>query len=148
MVKYRIEVGYTHGVKPGNIVGAITSESGLRGSDIGGIDINTNYTTVDLPAGLSEDLIRGLQQLRVAGQPLRIREWKIRGGGNSKFDEKPRSFNRRKQGKPTWKKGSKKTCCKITKFIGTRERPAGFGRSHLLSLVVAATFGGPRPRKA
>ncbi len=111
MVKYRIEVGYTHGVKPGNIVGAITSESDLRGSDIGGIDINTNYSTVDLPAGLSQDVIRGLQQLRVAGQPLRIREWKIRGGGN-KFDEKPRSFNRRKQGKPSWKKGRKKPAAK------------------------------------
>ncbi len=27
--RFRIEVGYTHGVKPGNIVGAISNEAGL-----------------------------------------------------------------------------------------------------------------------
>lgn len=105
MVKYRIEVGYVHGVKPGNIVGAMTSESGLRGSDIGGIDINTNFTTVDLPAGLSQGVLQSLSNLRVAGQALRIREWNRRGPG--KFDEKPRKFNRRKDGKPSWKKHRK-----------------------------------------
>ena len=112
MVKYRIEVGYSHGVKPGNIVGALTSESGLRGSEIGGIDINTHFSTVDLPAGLPPELLQGLGQLRVAGQPLKIREWKIRGGGgrgNGKFDEKPRNFSRRKNGKPSWKKSGKKS---------------------------------------
>ena len=110
MVKYRIEVGYAHGVKPGNIVGAITAESGLRGSQIGGIDINTQFSTVDLPSGLSDDVIQGLQQLRIGGQALRIRKWNR--GSQGKFDERPRKFNRRKQGKPTWKKNRKKPVAK------------------------------------
>ena len=97
-------------MKPGNIVGALTSESGLRGSDIGGIDINTHFSTVDLPEGLPQELLQGIGQLRIAGQPLKIREWKIRGGaGGGKFDEKPRGFNRRKNGKPSWKKSRKKS---------------------------------------
>jgi len=111
MVKYRIEVGYAHDVKPGNIVGALTSDGELRGSDIGGIDINTNFTTVDLPARLSEDQIRELGNLKVAGQPLKIRKWVVRGG-NNKFDEKPRKFNRKKGGKPAWKKQRKKPAAK------------------------------------
>ena len=111
MVKYRIEVGYAHDVKPGNIVGALTSEGDLQGSDIGGIDINTNFTTVDLPARLSEDQIRDLGNLKVAGQPLRIRKWTTRGG-NTRFDEKAKKFNRRKNGKPAWKKSRKKPSAK------------------------------------
>lgn len=106
MAKYRIEVGRVHGVRPGNIVGAIANEAGLNGSQIGGIDIQTNFTTVDLPQDLPDELIQGLRQLRVAGQPLRISKWD-RGGANSELEEKPRRFNRKKNGKPTWKKSGK-----------------------------------------
>lgn len=79
--KYRIAVGYSHGVKPGNIVGAITSESGLVGTDIGGIDIQTHFTVIDLPPDLTEVQIKGLQYLKVAGQSLRLTKWN-RGGGS------------------------------------------------------------------
>lgn len=106
MTKYRIEVGRAHGVRPGNIVGAIANESGLNGSQIGGIDIQTHFSTVDLPNDLPDELIQGLRQLRVAGQPLKISKWD-RGGGNTRFEEKPRRFNRKKGGKPTWKKSGK-----------------------------------------
>jgi ATP-dependent RNA helicase DeaD len=106
MAKYRIEVGHAHGVRPGNIVGAIANESGLSGSDIGGIDIQTHFSTVDLPHDLSDEQIQGLRQLRVAGQVLRISKWDR--GGNSRFDEKPRRFNKKKGGKPSWKKTRKR----------------------------------------
>ena len=106
MTKYRIEVGRAHGVRPGNIVGAIANESGLNGSQIGGIDIQTHFSTVDLPTDLPDELIQGLRQLRVAGQPLKISKWD-RGGRNSRFEEKPRRFNRKKGGKPSWKKSGK-----------------------------------------
>ena len=35
MQRYRIEVGHTDGVRPGNIVGAIANEAGISGGDIG-----------------------------------------------------------------------------------------------------------------
>ena len=69
---YRIEVGYVHGVKPGNIVGAIANVAGLEGRQIGHVDIREDHTYVGLPAGMPEAVLRELQKTRVAGQLLRM----------------------------------------------------------------------------
>jgi ATP-dependent RNA helicase DeaD len=69
---YRIEVGYVHGVKPGNIVGAIANVAGLEGRQIGHVDIREDHTFVGLPRGLPEELRVELAKTRVAGQMLRI----------------------------------------------------------------------------
>ena len=70
--RYRIEVGHLHGVKPGNIVGAIANESGLDGSHIGQIEIEADYSLVDLPAGMPRDVFMELKKVRVCGQPMNI----------------------------------------------------------------------------
>ncbi|MDO8941205.1 MAG: DEAD/DEAH box helicase [Methylicorpusculum sp.] len=72
METYRIEVGRSHGVKPGNIVGAIANETGLDGDHIARIKIEENYSTVELPAGMPKDLFNDLKKVRVAGLPLNI----------------------------------------------------------------------------
>lgn len=72
METYRIEVGYRHGVKPGNIVGAIANEADLESRFIGRIDIHDDYSLLDLPEGMPQDLMSHLQKVRVAGQPLRL----------------------------------------------------------------------------
>ncbi|MCE3285733.1 MAG: box helicase [Steroidobacteraceae bacterium] len=69
---YRIEVGYVHGVKPGNIVGAIANVAGLEGRQIGHVDIREDHTFVGLPTGLPAELRVELAKTRVAGQMLRI----------------------------------------------------------------------------
>lgn len=69
---YRIEVGHQHGVKPGNIVGAIANEAGLDSKLIGRIEIFDDYSLLDMPADLSDDLLGHLQTVWVAGQNLRI----------------------------------------------------------------------------
>lgn len=72
MELYRIEVGAVHGVKPGNIVGAIANETGIDGDHIARIKIEENYSLVELPAGMPKDLLEELKKVRVAGQQLRI----------------------------------------------------------------------------
>nr|WP_202626592.1 DEAD/DEAH box helicase [Steroidobacter agaridevorans] len=69
---YRIEVGHDHGVKPGNIVGAIANEVGLEGRLIGRVVIRDDHSFVDLPTGMPKDVFLQLQKVRVAGQPLQI----------------------------------------------------------------------------
>jgi ATP-dependent RNA helicase DeaD len=69
---YRIEVGHDHGVKPGNIVGAIANEVGLEGRLIGRVVIQDDHSFVDLPTGMPKDVFLQLQKVRVAGQPLQI----------------------------------------------------------------------------
>jgi len=69
---YRIEVGHTHGIKAGNIVGAIANEAGLEGKFIGRVDIREDHSFVDLPEGMPKQIFRDLQKTRVGGQELRI----------------------------------------------------------------------------
>lgn len=70
--RYRIEVGHQHGVKPGNIVGAIANEAGLDGEHIGHISIDTEFSLVDLPVGMPKDIFMDLKKVRVCGVPLKI----------------------------------------------------------------------------
>ena len=72
MESYRIEVGYEHGVKPGNIVGAIANEAGLDAKHMGRIEIFDDYSIVDLPEGMPKDILKHLKTVWCAGQQLRI----------------------------------------------------------------------------
>ena len=72
MVRYRIEVGHIHNVKPGNIVGAIANEAGIDSEYIGRIDIRDDHSLVDLPDGMPKGIFNILKNARVAGQRLRL----------------------------------------------------------------------------
>jgi len=72
MERFRIEVGYQHEVKPGNIVGAIANEAGLDAQHIGHIDIHTEFSLVDLPTGMPNDIFQDLRKTWVCGQRLNI----------------------------------------------------------------------------
>ena len=72
MERFRIEVGNTHGVKPGNIVGAIANEAEIDSEHIGRIEIFADYSTVDLPEGMPKELMKHLKTVWVSGQRLQI----------------------------------------------------------------------------
>jgi len=69
---FRIEVGYVHGVKPGNVVGAIANVAGLEGRQIGHVDIREDHTFVGLPKGMPARIMAELAKTRVAGRMLQI----------------------------------------------------------------------------
>ena len=73
MRSYRIEVGHQHGVKPGNIVGAIANEANIESKHIGRIEIYDDFSVLDLPADLPKDVMQHLKAVWVAGQQLKIR---------------------------------------------------------------------------
>jgi ATP-dependent RNA helicase DeaD len=72
MQTFRIEVGHAHGVKPGNIVGAIANEAELDSKYIGRIEIYDDYSTLDLPDSMPAELLDHLKTVWVAGQQLHI----------------------------------------------------------------------------
>jgi ATP-dependent RNA helicase DeaD len=72
METFRIEVGSVHGIKPGNIVGAIANEAGIEGVHIGRVDIREDHSFVDLPEGMPKQVFKDLQKVRVVGRELRI----------------------------------------------------------------------------
>lgn len=69
---YRIDVGRIHGVKPGNIVGAIANEAGLQGRQIAGIKIHDDHTTLRLPGGMSKAVLSTLAKAWVCGRKLNL----------------------------------------------------------------------------
>jgi len=72
---YRVEVGHEHGVKPGNIIGAIANEAGLESGFIGRLSIRGEYSLIDLPDGMPKEVFEHLKKVWVSQQQLRIREW-------------------------------------------------------------------------
>ncbi|MBA3535925.1 MAG: DEAD/DEAH box helicase [Tatlockia sp.] len=69
---YRIDVGRVHGVKPGNIVGAIANEGGLQSCNITGLKIHDDHSTVRLPQGMSKEVFQGLNKAWVCGRQLKL----------------------------------------------------------------------------
>ncbi|MBU8910566.1 MAG: DEAD/DEAH box helicase [Desulfobacterales bacterium] len=72
MERYRIEVGRRHGVRAGNIVGAISNEAGLDSKYIGNIDINQEFSLVDLPYGMPKEVFSLLKKTWVRSQKMEI----------------------------------------------------------------------------
>lgn len=89
--RFRLEVGHTHGVKPGNIVGAIANEAGLEGRQIGRIDIFDDYSVIDLPVGMPNDVFHALKKTRVSGRQLNISRYE-ENRGRSKSAGQERLF--------------------------------------------------------
>jgi ATP-dependent RNA helicase DeaD len=99
--RYRLEVGHVHGVKPGNIVGAIANEAGLDGEHIGSIEIEDEYSLVDLPAGMPKDIFMDLKKVRICGQAINISlEGEVKAPRKRKGKPNPK-------GKPRGKASSK-----------------------------------------
>ncbi len=72
MERYRLDVGYDHGVKPGNIVGAIANEADIQSNFIGHIQIFDSFSTVDLPADMPKETLSALRKVWVCQQSLNI----------------------------------------------------------------------------
>jgi ATP-dependent RNA helicase DeaD len=64
---YRISVGKRHKVMPGAIVGAIANDGGLHRSDFGHISIRPDHSLVELPAKLSRETMKALENTRIQG---------------------------------------------------------------------------------
>ncbi|MGC1182631.1 DEAD/DEAH box helicase [Legionella sp.] len=69
---FRIDVGKVHGVKPGNIVGAIANEAGLQSRHITGLKIHEDHSIVRLPKGMSKEIMGDLTKAWVCGRQLNI----------------------------------------------------------------------------
>ncbi|MGB5179349.1 MAG: DEAD/DEAH box helicase [Gammaproteobacteria bacterium] len=82
MLRFRLEVGHKHKVKPGNIVGAIANEAGLDSEHIGRISIYDDYSLVDLPEGMPKGAFNNLKKAWVSGQRLNISRVSSEGGSN------------------------------------------------------------------
>tara|TARA_B100000676_G_C17962881_1_gene778639 strand:- start:855 stop:1259 length:405 start_codon:yes stop_codon:yes gene_type:complete len=104
MERFRVAIGHVHGLKPGNLVGAIANEAELDSQHIGRIEIYEDHSTVDLPEGMPRDLYRALRKVWVCGELLQI----ARIGNDSSLNKHKR-FKRNSKKKSSNKNRQRKS---------------------------------------
>jgi ATP-dependent RNA helicase DeaD len=68
-----INVGEEHGVKPGDVVGAILGETGLPNSVVGVVDIRERHLFVDVASENANAIISKLNRARFKGHKLKVK---------------------------------------------------------------------------
>jgi ATP-independent RNA helicase DbpA len=71
MTTLKINVGRKQKLRPGNILGALTGENGIEGSQVGRIHINDRSSYVAVSNSILESAMKKLSQEKWKGRPLK-----------------------------------------------------------------------------
>jgi ATP-dependent RNA helicase DeaD len=135
METFRIEIGSVHGIKPGNVVGAIANEAGIEGVHIGRVDIRDDHSYVDLPEGMPKQIFKELQKVRLVGRELRI----------SRVSEKPPKPPRATLGRHAASPGGAAAALRgVARRSATGRSAAPGGSSGIAGGPAGAAVGGPK----
>ena len=80
-VRLFITIGKEQGVKPSDIVGAITEKTGLNKTDIGDVAIFESFTFVEVPRESAERVIEAMHRSIFSGKKIAVAPAKPREGG-------------------------------------------------------------------
>ena len=72
-VRLFVGAGRRAGMRPGDLVGAITNEAGVRGNAVGAIQIADDYSLVEVPASDAERIIAALSRGSIRGKKVPVR---------------------------------------------------------------------------
>jgi ATP-dependent RNA helicase DeaD len=73
MTRLFIGVGRSTGVRPQDLVGAITGESRLSGREVGAIEIADRFSLVEVPESAAADVIAALRHTTIKGKKATVR---------------------------------------------------------------------------
>lgn len=96
MIRLFLNVGRDDRLQPAHLVKAISSSSSINGKQIGAIAMYGRYTFVDVPSETADQVVTGLNGLRIGGQTLRA-EISVPGQKGSAGERKPADGKKRKQ---------------------------------------------------
>jgi ATP-dependent RNA helicase DeaD len=68
-----VGAGREAGIRPGDLVGAITGETSLTGRDIGAIEIHQRFALVEVPESATDEVIGALKATMIKGRKATIR---------------------------------------------------------------------------
>jgi ATP-dependent RNA helicase DeaD len=74
-----VGAGRIAGIRPQDLVGAITGEAGLSGRDIGAIEIADRFSLVEVPQSAADDVIVALRGATIKGKRPVVRRERRRG---------------------------------------------------------------------
>lgn len=139
MAKLFINVGTRDEVRPGDIVGALTSQGGLTGAQVGRVELRESHSLVEVDAGSAEQVA-----LRLAGKEIRGRRVQARVDRGA-AERPPR------EGRPDRPRGDRPTQRgdrdERPRPGGPRDRP-GFDRGESRGRPPRAGADRPRPSTA
>lgn len=72
MVRLFIDAGRQSGMRPADVVGAIASEAGVPGKEIGAIDVYDRVTFVELPVAYKHQVLERMAHATIRNRPVRI----------------------------------------------------------------------------
>jgi ATP-dependent RNA helicase DeaD len=67
-----VGAGRVAGVRPGDLVGAITGEAGVESRVIGSIEIADHFSIVEVPKTLANDIITALRATKIRGRKVTV----------------------------------------------------------------------------
>ena len=73
MTSLFVGAGKAAGIRPGDLVGAITNEAGLTSRQLGKITIADRHALVDIPEALVDRVVRALSKTTIRGQRVEVR---------------------------------------------------------------------------
>jgi ATP-dependent RNA helicase DeaD len=76
VVRLFIGAGRDAGVRPGDLVGAITGEADVRSRSLGAIEIADKFSLVEVPDALADQIIAALKATKIRGKKVTVRREK------------------------------------------------------------------------
>ncbi len=73
MVRLSLNAGRSHGIQPGDVVGAIAGETGIPGRAIGAIDIHADETFVDVKDIHVDRVLKQMQKRMLRGRQITLK---------------------------------------------------------------------------
>jgi ATP-dependent RNA helicase DeaD len=67
-----LSIGSRDNIRPGDLVGAITGEAGIKGEQVGRVDIRDSFSVVEVQSHVAEKVIRALNGTTMRGRSLRV----------------------------------------------------------------------------
>jgi ATP-dependent RNA helicase DeaD len=68
-----IGAGRKAGIRPADLVGAITGEAGITSKSLGAIQIAENFSLIEVPEQIADDVVKAMKGASLRGQKVTIR---------------------------------------------------------------------------
>ncbi len=72
-VRLFVGAGRQAGIRPGDLVGAITGEAGVESRTLGAIEIADKFSLIDVPESLADEIITALRATTIRGKKVLVR---------------------------------------------------------------------------
>jgi len=76
IIRLFVGAGRQAGVRPGDLVGAITGEAGIDSRSLGAIEIADRFSLVEVPESLADQIISAMRTATIRGKSVQFRREK------------------------------------------------------------------------